>query len=269
MTVLIWPATTTVGSYWIVVDFNNDGLFTYSGSSDNTQGLAGSPYSFAISNPGTAGPLDHFRFNYIPTMPRNPQTYRLTITAVDAQDNVVTTFTGSAALTLTPSGQINSATTYNTPSFVAGILNFWANFLPTTATGVTITATGSGVTGTSNTFNVGTFSATITPSTVAPGSTSPRTFVVNINAASPTETGMRIGQVQIVVPTGFTVTSPTVSVPAGKSWTVSVASGVITAKQARLLTTNTVYSGQPLSISFSTTIPTTSSPVTWTTKAYI
>jgi fibronectin-binding autotransporter adhesin len=126
------------------ITITNTGSFTITATrTGNSE--TGTSASFTVN----AGALDHFAINTISSPQIAGSTFSATITAQDVNNNTVTSFTSTAAMT-TNAGTISPATS---SAFTAGVLT--ESFYVTQA-GVskTITATASGKTGTSNTFTV-------------------------------------------------------------------------------------------------------------------
>jgi hypothetical protein len=108
---------------------------------------SGTSGTFTV-NPGV---LHHFVFANIGNQLRNT-IFSITITAVDANGNTVTSYTGTPTLACLVSGT-NRITPTNIGPFVAGTKTGSVQ-VTRIGTGLTITATGGSATGTSNTFNV-------------------------------------------------------------------------------------------------------------------
>jgi hypothetical protein len=110
-------------------------------------GKQGTSNSFNV-NPG---PLDHFVFDPISSPQSVGVAFTIKVTAVDQNENIVTSYAGTNTLSAsTGSGTINPPTT---GAFASGV---WTGSVKITKTqnSVTITTTGSSKTGTSNSFDV-------------------------------------------------------------------------------------------------------------------
>ena len=104
-----------------------------------------------INPPNTASPnaLDHFDFNTITSAQTVSAAFSLTITAKDASDNTVTSYTGTNAL-MASSGKI---TPTSTSAFTSGV---WVGTvtLSKSGDGIFVSTSGGGKSGISNTFTV-------------------------------------------------------------------------------------------------------------------
>ena len=142
----ITPTTTTafVAGVWTgQVKLSQAGT----GISISTSGSGKSGTTNIITvNPGA---LDHFIFNTISSPQTAGKAFSITITAKDANNNTVTSYTGTNTLTAS-SGTISQI---STSAFVAGV---WTGSvsLSASSSGTTIGTSGSSKSGTSNLFNV-------------------------------------------------------------------------------------------------------------------
>jgi len=152
-------ATASAGVATITVTGNQAGSITIGASATGSGGAlaagTGNPITFNVVASTT---VDHFSFATI----NSPQTagtaFSITITALDAGNNTVTSFGGGGdKVTLTSTGALSGAP-LTSNAFVNGVLTQNVTITNTTSTGFTITATGPGSnpkpTGTSNSFNV-------------------------------------------------------------------------------------------------------------------
>ncbi|MCL5734933.1 MAG: IPT/TIG domain-containing protein [Actinobacteria bacterium] len=101
----------------------------------------------------TPGPLDHFAFATITSPQATGVAFSITITAQDVNNNTVTGYTGTPALTLTETTGTPDIAPTNTTAFTAGV---WTGNVTVTgvSTGVVIHATDVTPTGASNAFDV-------------------------------------------------------------------------------------------------------------------
>ncbi|MCL5036183.1 MAG: PQQ-binding-like beta-propeller repeat protein [Chloroflexi bacterium] len=111
----------------------------------SAEGKQGTSSQFDV-NPG---PLDHFDVSNIGSPQTAGQEFSVTLTAQDANNNTVTSFTSTASLTDT-TGTLSPTTT---TAFTAGV---WTGDVAITKSeaGVSVTATASGKSGTGNQFDV-------------------------------------------------------------------------------------------------------------------
>jgi hypothetical protein len=129
------------GTKTVSVTVTQAGSFTITATDGSTTGTS---TAFTVNPAG----LDHFVFSTIGTQTVGTG-FSITITAKDASENTVTSYTGTNALTVS-SGTISPT---GTTAFTAGV---WTGSvtLTQTGTGITISTTGGGKSGTSSSFTV-------------------------------------------------------------------------------------------------------------------
>ena len=109
----------------------------------------------------------------------------------------------------------------------------------------------------------GTYTASITPFCVLPGSTA--TFTMTITNTA-THNGVQIGAVTIDVPSGFTnVGSLTVAASGGQDWNAELSGSTIILEADH--GNDKLNSGDFLTVTFTATAPSTTGDYTWTTLA--
>ena len=109
------------------------------------------------------------------------------------------------------------------------------------------------------------FTSIIGPTAIGPGQTATYTIVITNDPTS--SNGAWLGSALITIPFGFASVSITSLVATGgKSWTASIISGKI--KLQADTPQNRLDRGESISVSFSTTAPSTTGTYVWTTTAY-
>lgn len=211
--------------------------------------------------------IDHIVFDPISSPKTTSTPFTIKITAQDIYGNNATGYSGSATLTAsTGSGTIN-------PTSISMTNGQWSGqiIINTAGTGITISATSGGAQGTSNQFDTRgnlACSATINPATFRSGTNQQYTITITNLSNSSTP----LSSLRITVPTGFNLTSATVTPPTGRSWstpTIAYGSSVTISTAANNGITNEIRPGEPIKITFTTTqSPTSGITYNWTTTAY-
>ncbi len=202
-----------------------------------------------------AGPLDHFAVTTPGTQTAGTAFAITTITAQDANNNTVTTFTGTVDMSETGGGAGGTVTPSQSSAFTAGVLSGQSVTLTKSGSLVTITVTdhaGTGKTGVSGTF------------TVNPGTANKLAF-----GQQPTDTtaGVAISPAVTVIvqdQNGNTVTGSSASVTVGSANTAFTGSTLTVAASSGMATFSAI---KPTTAGTSRTLTASSTGLTGATSS--
>ena len=229
------PATTTafVAGVW-------KGTVTVTGAGSSIQisttgsGMSGTSGTFTV-NPGV---LDHFSYSSISAQTAG-SAFSVAVTAQDAYNNTVTSYTGTPSLTYS-AGSISPTTM---TAFVSGVGSTSVT-VTAAGSGVTITATDGNHTGTSNPFTV-TLTPTPTPTSSSSPTTTPTPTPTLKPGTTPTPKPSPTPTPSATTITATTETGSTVNIPISGNITKSqISNAAITSdKSAKTITLSFTITG--------------------------